>query len=197
MNIRTALSIAALSVLSVVASAAPEFANYGGSGINFLRANDGNTAGTLTGTGTIDGFMLNGMNYNGVTFTLNSTDFQYNELAGGRSDALVGPGSFAFTQGGTTLLSATFTKAVLNDGSFSSSYLDGAVITFGGLVNPLNPLDPSFTFTLSQNPPQTSGNNYAYFSTFGAAGNVEAVPEPATMAALGLGAAAMLRRRRR
>ena len=202
MNTRTALTFVALAALAVAANAQTNFANYGGTGIKFTRTNSG-SGGTLTGTGTIDGFFLNGVTYNGVDFTFSSPTYAFDPGMGAQSKAFVDSGSFAFTQGGTTLLAATFVTATLTQGSFSATYDSGAPdfnddqIVFSGVPVFNTPQKPSFTFTLSDAQIGNTADVYHYTSTFGASANVQAVPEPSTMAALGLGALAVLRRRRR
>lgn len=95
------------------------------------------------------------------------------------------PGAFA---GGTNTVNPSGTYNRWNGGAFGSTNVTGTFSDFAG-----KPLDGAWTMTF---------NDYFAFDT-GAAqgmrivGTASAVPEPATLTVFALGAAAMLRRRRK
>lgn len=194
MNTRTFITLSVLSALVTITPAQAQFATFANDGgVEFSRAGD-----SFSGAGVIPAFVLGTTTYTNVGLTF-----------GGSLDVLgasslvsmgaVGPGSFVFrSSGGDTLLTVDFDSAsLMSNGAwltaFNATYAAEDNVRFGGLVVPSADPRAGFSFSLS---PKIGVPNF-YNASFSATGNVEAVPEPATLTAMGIGALALLRRRRR
>lgn len=205
MNTRIALTASALVTL-VAASYAESgtFASFFDTGAStFVRTPTIGNFGLLTATGT--GYTLQtagGTTYTDVAFKLNAPVTYQAAGSSAQAGALTGPGSFSFTKGATTLLTISFDTASLNSSGLHASFNNGGeddIVRFGGSMigSAVTVADSQgFDFSFANGQP-VSGGGYRYSSAFSASGNFQPVPEPATMAVLGMGALAMIRRRRR
>jgi hypothetical protein len=113
-----------------------------------------------------------------------------------------GEGTVTFFEDGTNniLLQIDFDSSVLTPQNFGANTLAGNSLTFSGsLLSSLDPKDltnPNFSFSFFS--PIIQGATTHHLALFNSSiGNVQAVPEPSSMAALAVGGIAILRRRRK
>jgi hypothetical protein len=190
MNPRLALT--ALLPIAAVAGAQAQstfatFSNNGG--VEFTRTLNG-----FTGGGTIPAFVFGSTTYTDVALTM--TDLMVMGSPTVTSAGELGPGILTFKSGDLTILTVNFVSARLRSNgaantAFNATYAEDDTINFGGQVTGDQTAN-GFSFALS---PKVGVPN-VYNASFSAVGNVQAVPEPASMAALGLGALALVRKRR-
>ncbi len=152
--------------------------------------NNGTLSGSYTGTGLT--LLTPGWaapDVSNARFTLgNST------LTGGVTvtNGTAGPGRIDFTTAaGALVLRVDFATAVYNVLSFGGSDLIGNNVTFSGPGIPGTWTAETFSFSFANHVDR--GNNRL---TMTGSFTSSAVPEPATLAALGLGAMALIRRRK-
>ena len=205
MNARILLTASALAVaaLSHAQSMAPQFAKISPSGgyadlvFSPLAITSGSTA-----TSTVSSFdlILNGIttSYSNVLFTLAATS----DLSGtGASDGTATAVSFSFVDSATSqlLLSGNSLFGTIHSGSLSGdntpsdpTYQDGVQFASALFTN-TDTSQNTYNFDLTN---MGNGEYHAQFSAYGYV-TPTAAPEPASIAALGLGGLALLRRRRR
>lgn len=144
---------------------------------------EGLTLATFVGTFTGVSFELEGDGNGFVEATASVAD-RYN----------LGAGSVRFFTGSdANLLTIAFDSGTLTNTGFGSSDQQGGNVTFSGTIAGANLFNEAFAFTFAN--PKASGSDITYTASF--TSSADAVPEPASLAALGLGALTLLRRRRR
>lgn len=200
------IALTAVALCAAVAANADTFASFFDTGAtSFLRTPTSGSQGTLMGGGGNYTLTTTGGTYTGVTFAFDSPVDYFATGSGLQDSALTGPGSITISQGTTTLLTFTFQSATLNSAGFSAHYNsnptldDHVVFTGGSILNgiQLDPVNPQTGFDFSFSNGGPAGNGYGYSSAFSASANFQPVPEPASMAALALGAATLLRRKKK
>lgn len=164
--------------------------------ITFLSSNTNplNLSGTLSGSWTGSGLTLITPNLPGGPFA--NARFSLATAGGGAisvSNGAVSAGVVTFRNSANAVLfSINFQSAVYNNSGVGGNFLINSGISFtNGLLNVSNFTNGAFGFAFAN--PTTSGNQITYTASF----TSSAVPEPASLAALGLGAIALIKRRRR
>lgn len=210
MNTRIAISAAILTAFATANAGSGAFVTFeDGGNTTFTRTPTTGNLGTLTASGTGFTLLLATADplvkdsLTGIDFTSNGV-LNYESTVGGdpESNAIFTPGSITFSKLGIELFTINFDSATLDSDGFRGEASNGFDnVTFSG------PLVTSrYTVTGSQgfgfgfaNGTSLPNGGFSYSSSFSASGDytINAVPEPASMAALGIGALALLRRRRR
>ncbi len=149
----------------------------------------GNTlSGSYTGGITL---VTSATTYNGVSLSMKSV-----------AATPVVPGVYNLSAGAVTLsnasdsniLTISFAAGTLSDNGFGGSDFKGNGVTFSGSSVPSTGLtNEAFGFSFAN--PAQAGNNVTYTAAF--TSSASPVPEPASLAVLGIGAIAMIRRRKR
>jgi hypothetical protein len=168
---------------------------------SFVQLYDDNASTTVTKTGGWTNSSYNAFHFNVTGVNANSADFA--RLWNGKPAGAGEPTKGSFVSYELDVTAAGLTGVQINPGFYESSNQPTSVSGFfRGIFQNQSTTDPSsngfYRFDLALNNTnwasnQSNLNGSFANSTFGAA----AVPEPATMAALGLGMAALLRRRRK
>lgn len=149
---------------------------------------------------------LPGLTLNQPVFCCSASDVRFTMdpvalIAGTVNLGTLGPGTFKFEKYDGTewvqVLRVAFASATLTQFQFTAGAGNG-VEFFDGLDNPYSDwTNKSFAFSLTNRRDFVDGgrNLRTYTASFGS--TAEPVPEPATLAVLGVGALALMRRRRR
>lgn len=98
-----------------------------------------------------------------------------------------------FTGSDSNVLTITFESGSLTENEFGANEFQGDVVSFSGSSVVQAYTNEAFGFAFAN--PRVNANGKSYTASFTA--SVDAVPEPASLGVLGIGALALIRRRRR
>jgi hypothetical protein len=140
----------------------------------------------------------------GVSYTLTNAvgDFVLSGTKGSNNAYVVQGGTLTFTKNNEVLLSIDFSGANQTNQTFGSDASLGQTVTFSGTkLTTTQTQNAKFSFGFPApifSNPANPGDPVHYTSDYTSSiGATEAVPEPASMVALGAGALALLRRKRK
>lgn len=201
---RIVLTASAFAVLAAAANAQVPFLSFSDNeSITATRTNTSATTSTFTaaGTGYEDIVTASTTPLTSVSYILNGTLL-------GSAGAGQNPEEDNLTTGGSIdvvdsvlglLFTVSFDSGLLNGAGFGASDADGDNVVYSNINSALagsitnTATGDAFGFSFAN---ATTNGNVITYSTQGQFSSTP-VPEPTTMAALGLGAVAMLRRRRK
>lgn len=210
---RIALTASAFAVLAAAANAQVPFLSFADNGTPAVTRTS--PADTLSGGNTTSPYTsINSVvSVTNVTYTFNGIVPVFNSGTGLNDDAQTGPGSISvfgdLGSGSVKLFDVSFDSGTLTSASFGASDTNvdpsgnplSDNVVYSNIATALQPFIATTgdldSISLSFANPQTNTAGTAVtYQTSGSFAS-QPVPEPTTMAALGLGALAMLRRRRK
>lgn len=162
------------------------------------------TVNLTTTTFSNTGVLLTQETTNGVTYELTDSigNFSLSGTKGSNNAYVVEGGTLTFIKNSEVLLSIDFSGGTQTNQSFGSDASLGQTVTFSGTkLTTTQTENAKFSFGFPApifSNPSAPGDPVRYTADYTSSiGSVEAVPEPASMTALAVGALALLRRKRR